>query len=286
MDRRYNNGRNFPKDFPFHEKPEEDDFIHIPNERSSSGGKKPIIVIAVLILIAGAGYGLFKTFYEIGHSISAPDGGTIPVIAASEEPFKELPENPGGLNIPHLDKQIYNKLDKELGSTIDQSEDELLPLPNRDDLMAQLVEEEDKKQQIKRVISDKKRIPEFSEDEDEKITIKEDAKPSIAEKAEETPKAKRIDVEKVLAKKNLQEIWVQLGTFKAEDEATKAWQEVREKNADIFGDVGIRVTKSENAKGSYYRLQSGPIFNEDDARDLCKKLNARQQSCFYAKTKE
>ena len=283
MDKRYNNGRNFPKDFPFHEKQEEDDFIHIPSDRHS-GGKKPIVFIIILLVIAGAGYGLFKTFYEIGHSISSPTGGTIPVITASDEPFKEIPENPGGLNIPHLDKQIYNKLDKELGSTIDKSEDELLPLPNRDDLMAQLVDEEDKKQQIKRVISDKKKIPAFK-DEEEKITIKEDAKPSDP-KAEETPKAKRIDVEKVLAKKNLQEIWVQLGTFKAEDEATKAWQEVREKNSDIFGDVGIRVTKSENNKGSYYRLQSGPIYNEDDARELCKKLNARQQSCFYVNTKD
>ena len=284
MDKRYNNGRNFPKDFPFHEKQEEDDIIHVPNDRNSSG-KKPLVVILVLLLIAGAGYGLFKTFYEIGHSISSPSGGMIPVISAKEEPFKDVPENPGGMNIPHLDKQIYNKLDKEMGATIDKSDDELKPLPNRDDLMAQLVDQEDKKQQIKRVINDKKKIPAFKEPEDDKITIKEDAKVADV-KPEETPKAKRIDVEKVLAKKNLQEIWVQLGTFKAEDEATKAWQEVREKNSDIFGDVGIRVTKSENNKGSYYRLQSGPIYSDDEARELCKKLNARQQSCFYVGTKE
>lgn len=285
MDKNRYGNRNFPKDFPFHQKQEEDDFIHLPQERqrSGGGGKKPVMVLVIILLLAGAAYGLFKTFYEIGHSISGPDGSSIPVIQASEEPFKELPDNPGGLRIAHLDKQIYNKLDKDLGATIDQNEDELLPLPSRDDLMAQLVEDEDKKQQIKRVISDKKNVPHIPDDE-EKVTIKEDAKAPVI--APEPTKAKRIDVEKVLAKKNLQEIWVQLGTFKEEDEATKSWQEVRERNSDIFGDVGIRVTKSENAKGPYYRLQAGPIYEEGEAKELCKRLKARSQDCFYVNTKD
>lgn len=282
MDRRSGNNRNFPKDFPFHQKQEEDDFIHIPAERSNGGGKKFGLVLVVLILLAGAAYGLFKTFYEIGNSISSPTGGTIPVISAEDEPWKEIPDNPGGLKIPHLDKQIYNKLDKDLGATIDQNEDNLLPLPNRDDLMAQLSEDEDKKAQIKKVISEKKNVPKIEEGAEQQKT---EEKPADEPKAESS-KAKRIDVEKVLAKKNLQEIWVQLGTFKDEDEATKAWQEVREKNSDIFGDVGIRVTKSENAKGAYYRLQSGPIYEEDDAKELCKRLKARGQDCFYVNTKD
>jgi cell division septation protein DedD len=186
------------------------------------------------------------------------------------------------MEIPHLDKQIYNKLDKELGAAIDMNDDSLLPLPNRDDLMAQLLEEEANKEQINSTIRKKKSVPNIPIiKETEDIEIKLDENPPKTDEV----KAKRIDVEKVLAKKNLDEIWVQLGTFKAEDEATKAWQEVRESNADIFGDVGIRVTKSESDKGIYYRLQSGPIYNEDDARDLCKKLNARQQSCFYVNTK-
>ena len=155
MDKRGNN--KFPKDFPFHQKPEEDDFVHLPQSHDAPK-RKPFLAIIILLLICGAAYGLFKTFYEIGNSISSPTGGSIPVISAKNEPFKELPQDPGGLTIPHLDKQIYNKLDKDLGAAIDQTEDSLQPLPSRDDLMEQLADEENKKQEIKQVISNKKKI--------------------------------------------------------------------------------------------------------------------------------
>ena len=274
-----NDRRNFPRDFPFQPKQQEDEFVHATHTNKKNGTKF-VVTLLVLLLLAGAGYGLFKTFYELGSSVKG--GAGIPVISASTQPYKIIPDEPGGMEIPHLDKQIYNKLDKELGAAIDMNDDSLLPLPNRDDLMAQLLEEEANKEQINSTIRKKNSVPNIPIiKETEDIEIKLDENPPKTDEV----KAKRIDVEKVLAKKNLDEIWVQLGTFKAEDEATKAWQEVRESNADIFGDVGIRVTKSESDKGIYYRLQSGPIYNEDDARDLCKKLNARQQSCFYVNTK-
>jgi cell division septation protein DedD len=190
----------------------------------------------------------------------------LPLIKAETEPYKQEPERLGGMQIPNLDKQIYNKVDKTMGFAIDGVEENLEQLPNEDDLNQQLIDEQDKKEQIQEIISRKKAVP-------------EPAKPQT----EAEVKAKRIDVDKVLAKKEPTEIWIQLGTFEEESDATKAWQDVREKNADALADVGTRVTKSEADGGIYYRLQSGPIYSEDEAKALCDKLSARGQTCFYAK---
>ena len=95
---------------------------------------------------------------------------------------------------------------------------------------------------------------------------------------------KKIDVTKILEKKNEAEIWIQLGTFANEQEATKAWQNVSEKNADILGSNKIKITKSDlGDKGIFYRLQSGPFESESTARDICKVMNDREQNCFFVK---
>lgn len=63
-------------------------------------------VLALVLVVLGA-----LVLVSSSHGPVAPtDVAQVPVIHAEEKPFKVRPENPGGMDIPHQDKLIYQRL--------------------------------------------------------------------------------------------------------------------------------------------------------------------------------
>jgi hypothetical protein len=79
-------------------------------------------LISVVVLLSLIGGGLYWRF---GHS-SPPNVGEIPTVKA-EGPFKQRPQQPGGIDIPHQDVQVYQELDGSGPSK--QIPEHLLSLP-------------------------------------------------------------------------------------------------------------------------------------------------------------
>lgn len=272
------------KDFPFEPQEEEQVIVHVsPTAKKTSSGKisKFLVIVVFLGMIALS----VKALYDFGKGDNGWDG-TVRVIEPIPEPYKIKPEDPGGMDILHDDKEIYEHIKMPFEQPIDIYSD-------REDPIADLIANSDKipSSQIAKplpkpevdVFRPKKPEPKIVTINGEKSTIAPSNMVNTINQL--TGGEKRIEVDKVLAKKLDPEIWLQLGTFKSEQDATKAWQDVREKNTDILGTNGIKVTKSDNGpQGITYRLQSGPIASEDEAKLLCGKLNQRQLSCFHTIT--
>lgn len=284
------------KNFPFDG--EDREILHV-SPRNSAVKKMGIKIVLLSLFFASLMFGA-KYAYDLGRGTK--DFAQAPLVVAKNEPYKKAPEEPGGMKIPYFDKEIYKNLNPAF---IDSDEDaKPLPAPEKPietDSIAALIEDnfEDnfasdynpieptfdnydgdvKEDSI--VIPPPPPISKpktFKLGSDGKLTQSSKPKPIIMENS------KKIDITKILAKREESEIWIQLGTFPNEQEATKAWQNVRENNADILGNSKTKITKSDlGDNGVFYRLQSGPFNSESDAREICKEMNAREQNCFFVK---
>jgi len=298
------------KDFPF-DKVEEREIVHV-NLRTAHGKKMGVKIVLLSLFFASIMFGA-KYMYDIGRG--TPDFAKAPLVVAKKEPYKFIPKDRGGMKIPYMDKEIYKNLNP---AYIDENE-EVKPIagaekPIKIDELANMIEDNfslddgpaflgdfvdrfkdepalDKNFDINNnESSDTIKIPEIPLAKPKSFTLNSDGHltakigSEIAAKPAGILGAKKIDVTKILAKKNEAEIWIQLGTFPNETEATTAWQNVSEKNADVLGNNKIKITKSDlGDKGIFYRLQSGPFESESTARDICKTMNEREQNCFFVK---
>lgn len=270
------------QNFPFDG--EDREIIHV-NPRNSAAKKMGPKIVLLSLFFASLMFGA-KYIYDLGRG--SKDFAQAPLMIAGNEPFKKTPEDPGGMKIPYIDKEIYKNLNPAF---IDQHEDiSTMPeaeKPMETDVMASLIEnnfddgfddEDSNPSSIK--------IPAKPSNKPQRFKLSGDGQLAKASGStpERTANSKKVDVTKILAKQNESEIWIQLGTFPNEQEATKAWQSVREKNGDILGGNQIKITKSDlGDKGVFYRLQSGPFESEASARDICKAMNEREQNCFFVK---
>ena len=272
------------KNFPFHEPDDETEIIHI-NHPGSGGLRLGKVIFFILIAVAvffGA-----KALYNLGKG-QIYQAGT-PVIEPNPEPYKTKPEDPGGMEIPHSDKEIYDHLRTPMDDAVDGPIDAYSAENSRPPTIAELADKNQReyaKIDIPETVI-KPELPPVNTSKNIKVSkngrvIDVPQSSSVTTIAPNAQKAKRIDVEKVLAKRTENEYWLQLGTFKSESEATKAWQQAREKNSDILKDLTVKVTKSDmREQGVLYRLQAGSAEDEEAAKSYCRKLTSRKQSCFY-----
>lgn len=263
------------KNFPFDG--EDREIVHVTTSPLWKHHKWKILGLA--FVIASVMFG-GKYLYDLGRGSTNPLDA--PLIIAKNEPYKTKPEDPGGMVIPHMDKDIFDSIDEDF----EPEAENVKPI----DTYEKPIGFENPKDPIKDLAADEKptktesKNDTYKKPEAEKPnpkTVKVDGSSTYKKPVIRTVNAKKIDVDKVLAKQKAPEIWVQLGTFNSEDLATKSWQQVSEQNNDILSGYNIRVTKSDlGDKGIFYRMQSGPFFSDSEAQDLCKKLNDREQSCF------
>jgi hypothetical protein len=82
--------------------PEGDEDMRVPPRRSRKG----LITVAALLGVATVGVGLAMTLRTSGPRVA---NGEPPIIQAEQGPSKVQPQNPGGVEIPNQNKQIYER---------------------------------------------------------------------------------------------------------------------------------------------------------------------------------
>lgn len=121
--------------------------------------------------------------------------------------------------------------------------------------------------------------------------------PSLQPKAEDTitqiirdnTKDKKTDVAVLEVKKPEPHVtagqsgaFLQVGAYRSEAEALKAWQKISGAMGGILGTSSHRIVKADlQEKGTYYRLRVGPYDEKAQAVSVCEKLKARSQGCMF-----
>ena len=74
---------------------------------------------------------------------------------------------------------------------------------------------------------------------------------------------------------------IQLAAFRDPDQVADAWKMIQARHADILGRFSAVAVEVEIPdRGTFYRLQVGPLRDATLARRLCAELSSRRQSCI------
>ncbi len=86
---------------------DDDYYTYDATDEEDEGRRRPIVILAILALIVVFA-GVVFLAYKQGLRQGALDNP--PIIRADNSPAKEAPVNPGGMQIPHQDRDVYNRL--------------------------------------------------------------------------------------------------------------------------------------------------------------------------------
>ncbi len=79
-------------------------------------------------------------------------------------------------------------------------------------------------------------------------------------------------------------IWrVQIGALSNRNGARAEWDRVRELHGDLLGPLDLRLQQTTLERGTFYRIQGGPLANLEQAQSLCATLESRDQSCLVVR---
>tara|TARA_Y100001960_G_C14698141_1_gene840131 strand:+ start:239 stop:1138 length:900 start_codon:yes stop_codon:yes gene_type:complete len=223
---------------------------------------------------------------------------TPPLIKADNGPVKVPPDDPGGLEVPHQDKEIYERLAG--GEASDQEEATLRPEAEKpvpkEELLAATSNEENigrattirvpplpKVSGVDPVVAEAKSV--------ESETVRKTSEPqsnkvspplavSIVPKSVGSKSSER---QKTFASVNGYR--VQLGAYRSAEAAESDWSRLRTRQKSLLGSLDhviIRVDLGE--RGIYYRLQAGLFDGLRAARTICNKLKERRLGCLVARS--
>lgn len=270
-------------------------------QRGGGGpGKFRLLPVAVAIAVVLGFGGILWYVYSQGVRTGSEE--TAPVIQ-SEGPAKIKPEDPGGLVVPHQDKEVYGVIDGSAENT-DEKLEVLLPPP--EDPMQPPVQQEN-------VVVDSVAPPEPGE-EPEIPSITEPAEepplpePALAE-PDEPPTVETVETvvepepepvvepepEPVVAAAEPAPEpepvatadpngWkVQIAAVKSEDAARSEWLRQQKKIPDLLGKLTLSIQETSVNGTKYFRIRGGTLPSKAAAEKLCDQLKAQKLGCLIVK---
>jgi len=229
-----------------------------------------------------------------------------PVITASEEPIKREPQNPGGLNIPDQDKLVFGRL---APGQIQEPVERLLPPPEEPAERAPSpVAEMPPVAAPTSPTEVQTEGPAQAPVETQNVTAAADpTKPMTAPTATVAPPPPSPPVPVVSAPPppppvvaakppaptpapaaapkppaaTAADAWrIQLASVSSRARALSEWDRLKKKNTDLLGPLSLNVQSVKLERGTFFRIQAGPLTNRVAASDLCGKLKSRNQDCL------
>ena len=232
----------------------------------------------------------------------------VPIVRADSEPFKVVPEDPGGMEIPHKDSTIFSSLkggeeDNRVENLLADEDDEE-PMP-RSQLFAGLNTEKspdldyeaqptpldepvssDAQQVAKEMPEEPKEEPEQEslaavEPEPEpvapvKVEPVAEPEPEPEPVVKTEPKIEPAAAPKAEPVKQATTssggYYIQLASITDKSRAEAEWEKLTKKYASQLSGYPHRVETADlGAKGTYYRIQAGPV-SKDKAVETCEAI--------------
>jgi len=76
-------------------------------------------------------------------------------------------------------------------------------------------------------------------------------------------------------------VWrIQLVALGSRKEAEAVWTTLQQAHQDLLGGLSLQVERAELPKGTFYRVQAGPLADPAAAAELCSSLKSRNQDCL------
>lgn len=240
---------------------DEDDYYTYDATDEDEEGRRPLVILAIIALIVVFA-GVVFLAYKQGLKQGAQDNP--PIIRADSNPVKVAPTNPGGIQIPHQDRSVYDRLSGSTDTTTQDTE-HLLPTPEEPMTMAAPAPAPETNVPVAPAESTPATTPAPQ-------TV-------VVEPAPVTPAKPVSEPVAVTTPAGTGGYVVQLAAFRDEPSARAAFAKLQSK-FPALKPLGADIQRADlGAKGIYYRLRAG-FLSKADATSLCSDLAAKGQACF------
>lgn len=274
-------------------------------EQEPRRARKPWIkgaVAAVVLVIFGAG-----TWYAYSIGMRTGSEGAAPLIRADQRPAKVKPDDPGGMNVPHQDKTIFDRVkptddSKKVEQLLPPPEEPVArpkkpppqqaaaptpapapspsaaPAPSPSAAPAPAPE-------AKAPAADAKTPPAEPKAATPPATAMAPAPaPQDTSKPAETPKAATPPAQTAAVPAKGSAYKVQIASVPSQEQAEKEWAKAKAANSDLLGALTMSIQRADlGAKGIYYRVQAGPLADDAAAKTLCSSLQSRKIGCLVVR---
>ncbi len=276
-------------------------------------------LFAVTAIAAGvvALAGVVWFAYNQGIRSGAEDAA--PVITASEDPIKRQPADRGGLNVPHQDKLVFGRLapgqiEEPVERLLPPPEEpaERPPAPVVEAAPVEVPRPAEPPEVVATVETPETVVVETPEtvvveapkaEPDPAPTVPPKPEPVVTapppppppappvvaakppapppETAPTTPTVTAPAAPPAAAPKPAAGAWrIQLAAVSSRDRALAEWDRIKKRNTDLLGALNLNVQNVNLARGTFFRIQAGPLADRAAASGLCGKLKSRNQDCL------
>jgi len=289
------------------------------------GGRRRVKVLGGLIALVAVAAFAWVGWIAYDEGVRSGAVKTVPVIRADVSEIKRKPDAPGGLEIPHQDKLVFNRL---APGQADEPIERLLPPPEAPiALPASEISQPPSKSvgpisvapdtQIATALTPKliepapvKKAPPVETIDPAEIIantppsagvplslqsdlpVQTPAPPPAEAPAEAlqppakvaaktpdpAPEPSPVETQPAIAP---EAAWgIQLVSLSNQKDAEAVWARLQKANGDVLGGLTLRVQTAKLKKGTFYRVQAGPLADRAAASSLCGTLKSRKQDCL------
>lgn len=252
------------------------------------------------------------------YRLGVRDANDVPVIRAQTEATKIKPEQPGGIEIAHQDREVYNIVDGAPSTTeggFAPSEETLTaedapvapaPAPRPDPIIEPTVVAPSPDPVVEAAVAAKAEVEPITETASETLATETPVEAAPVEEVTEdvspvapkvAPVALRRPARATVAPPRAatlaeprsaalaSRIQIQLGAFRTEAIAGEQWSALKNRNGDLLSGRARVVTPVNSGGRSLFRLRAGPFESVDEASTLCRALKARGEDCIVARAR-
>lgn len=197
-------------------------------------------------------------------------------VVAEAGPVRVAPNEPGGLEVPHQDKEVYSVAAGEEPSksvSIQPSAEKPVDIAEIAEAISREVAQED----AENTAPANAQTTSASSLEQESA-----AQDTAASTPSQAPTTTQAPAKAASAPENVAEdaFRVQLGAFGSEARASQSWREIRGKHSALFAGLSPEYEAVSTSDRTLFRLRVGPLSTRQAADTLCYKLKAAGQDCI------
>jgi cell division septation protein DedD len=268
-------------------------------------------IAAVFAFSAVVGFGSLLAYTYLETRDGATDPNSLPIVRADTRPMKTRPDQPGGIDVPFQDKEIYNRVGQQSsgGATTQAAQggqvERLLPGPEA--VMPRPVPEPPPAPRV--VVPDAPQVEPTADavpvtapprasiqpgganapapvPPPTALQVPTAPRPQQAAPAAPTPAAPAArpatpaPAPQIAAAPAAGGIRIQLASVRSQADAQREWERLRRQHGDVLGNLTASFpTVDLGDRGMFWRIQAGGFANADAAQAACAALRARGAGC-------
>jgi hypothetical protein len=198
--------------------------------------------------------------------------GEAPLLRADGRPFKIRPPDPGGMTVPNVGRAIYEQGKDKV--------EHLLP-PPEEPLPRAALPQPAPEPPPQPVAAAPAPEPPPAAAPPPPVTAAPLA-PAAAPAAPPKPAPAEPQAAAPTKPAPPGAVRVQVGAVHSEGAAKAEWDRLRKQNADLLGQLGLTVSRVEDRRGTFFRIQAGPVESAQAER-ICGELKRRHVGCIVVR---